>query len=212
MREGAFVFFLIFLGWPASLLAGSDGPVLDISKKEREYIDSMLGAGVLGKAVPSSALEAEGYFHWVAAGDWTFHGTGGDIKGKTLTVKTSNLTRDRYTGWRVALTDKHALFARQHDDGSLLIISEQDAKQGVMTKFSPPEPMVPRGLKPGESKKLTIEVKVYDLGDPSDLTHQGHLNVTLQHLGHFATKVPAGQYNAALLKWTYEGKVGPAKI
>jgi len=96
--------------------------------------------------------------------------------------------------------------------GSISVGSEQDADQGVITRFSPPEPFYFGGMKQGDSKQTKIEVKVYDLSDPKDVTHSGSLDLTYSYIGAYEVTVPAGKFEAALIKWDYKGKVGPASI
>ena len=67
-------------------------------------------------------------------------------------------------------------------------------------------------VSPGESRQSTIAVKVYDLSEPDNLKYQGSLDVTYSYLGAYAVTVPAGSWDAALVKWTFKGKVGPARI
>jgi hypothetical protein len=55
-------------------------------------------------------------------------------------------------------------------------------------------------------------VKVYDLSDPKEVSHEGSLDLTYSYVGAFEVTVPAGTYEAALIKWDYKGKVGPASI
>jgi hypothetical protein len=59
---------------------------------------------------------------------------------------------------------------------------------------------------------MTIQVTVYDLDNPDDLEHRGSLDLTLTYVGAYKVTVPAGSFDAALLRWDYHGKVGPAKI
>ena len=44
------------------------------------------------------------------------------------------------------------------------------------------------------------------------MTHEGRLEVNYSYLGAYEIKTPAGSYDAALIRWTYKGKVGPAKV
>jgi len=55
-------------------------------------------------------------------------------------------------------------------------------------------------------------VNVYDLGDPKKVSHSGSLDVIYSYLGTYRVTVPAGSYDAALVKWSYSGKIGPANI
>ncbi len=68
------------------------------------------------------------------------------------------------------------------------------------------------GLQPGQSVKSSHKVEVYDLSNLNVISHAGSLDVTYSHLGTFRVTVPAGTYDAALVKWSYSGKIGPANI
>jgi hypothetical protein len=98
------------------------------------------------------------------------------------------------------------------DDGHLHITSEVDNDHNVVSHFTPSEPHLLSGMKPGESQTLSIDVKVYDLNHPDDISHKGNLQLTFSYVGAYEVTVPAGKYEAALIKWDYKGKVGPAKI
>jgi hypothetical protein len=57
-----------------------------------------------------------------------------------------------------------------------------------------------------------LQVNVYDISDPSTVTHTGSLTLTVTYLGRYQVTVPAGTYPAALVKWQYNGQVGPATV
>jgi hypothetical protein len=82
----------------------------------------------------------------------------------------------------------------------------------VISRYAPPEPGLLNGLAPGDSKAFRIAVKVCDLSDPQDVAHEGALDVTYSYLGAYRVNTPAGSYDAALIKWAYEGKVGLANV
>jgi hypothetical protein len=44
------------------------------------------------------------------------------------------------------------------------------------------------------------------------VSHKGALDVTYSYLGAYKVTTPAGAYDAALIKWAYKGKVGPANV
>jgi len=67
-------------------------------------------------------------------------------------------------------------------------------------------------MKPGDSQSVTIDVKVYDLSSPNEVSHSGSLQLTYSYIGAYKVTVPAGSYDAALLKWDYNGSVGPASV
>jgi hypothetical protein len=143
----------------------------------------------------------------------SFRFASGDKKGKAQEQSFKTLKRDKagLTG-RYANGPKDILFLRRTDDGSISVVSEQDLSEGVISRYSPPEPIYVSDMKPGDSRKTKIDVKVYDLSHPDHLTHSGSLDVTYSYLGAYKVTVPAGSYDAALIKWDYRGKVGPASI
>jgi hypothetical protein len=97
-------------------------------------------------------------------------------------------------------------------DGHLYVVSEVDNDHHVVSRFTPAEPHLLSDMKPGESRETSIDVKVYDLKQPDDLAHKGNLQLTFSYVGAYQVTVPAGTYEAALIKWHYKGKVGPASI
>jgi hypothetical protein len=67
-------------------------------------------------------------------------------------------------------------------------------------------------MQPGAQQTATVQVNVYNIGDPSTVTHTGSLTLTVNYLGRYQVTVPAGTYPAALIKWQYDGQVGPATV
>ena len=82
----------------------------------------------------------------------------------------------------------------------------------MITRYDPAEPGLLVGLAPGDSRSSSIAVAVSDLSNPQVVSHKGTLEVTYSYLGAYKVTTPAGTYDAALIKWTYQGKVGPAKV
>ena len=115
-------------------------------------------------------------------------------------------------GWHYSVEKAGAAFFQKASDGSLHTIAEQDLGNKVLSRFAPGEPMIIPGLKPGESRKSTLQVSVYDLSDLDTVTHSGSLDVTYTYIGAYRVTVPAGTYDAVLIRWTYDGKIGPASI
>ncbi len=125
----------------------------------------------------------------------------------------SQLKRDQSgSSWKVQTGAKDLDFLQRGDDQSIAVLSEQDTDQGVISRFSPAEPILVVGMKPGDSKKVTIGVKVYDLSSPKEVSHSGSLDLEYSYIGAYKVTVPAGSYDANLLKWVYDGKVGPASV
>ncbi len=91
-----------------------------------------------------------------------------------------------------------------------MLNTDMEQHKARVGTYGPEEPALLAGFKPGESTKTEISVKVYDLKDLKDVSHKGTMTVTYTYVGAYEVKVPAGTFNAALFKWHFKGKVGPA--
>jgi len=193
------------------LLLSSEARADGLSDADREALAPLLTAGVVGAPAAARPLTLE--MAGLRDGSWTYQILEGKGKGQTQTHVVTQLKRDA-TGasWRYQAGPKTVLFLQDAPDGTLSLVSEQDIEQGVLTTYAPPQPIVVPGLSPGESRQLTIAVKVYDLSQPDNLKYQGSLAITYRYLGAYTVTVPAGSWDAALVKWTFKGKVGPADI
>ena len=178
---------------------------------DRTALDQLLGSGVVGDPVDAGPLATADIP--LRAGTWTYQVVSGKKKGQTEDDVLTQLERDPSgASWKLAIGTNDVAFIQIGDDQSLTIVSEQDTDQGVITRFTPAEPIVTTGMSPGDSKQVTIGVKVYDLSSPDEVSHSGSLDLEYSYVGAYKVTVPAGSYDAALLKWDYEGSVGPASV
>ena len=166
--------------------------------------------GVVGEPVPAFTIDSE--MAKLAAGTRTYQIVSGGNIGQTEQHVIAPLPRDATgTRWRYTIGPR-TIFLSEVVGQSLSIVTEEDSDQGVLTRYSPPEPMLIAGMNAGDSRKMTINVKVYDLNDPDSLEHKGKVDLTFSYVGAYKVTVPAGTFDAALLVWQYKGKVGPANI
>ena len=189
------------------------GKAMELPAADRAVLDKLLGQGVVGAPVAGNPIADLSKVFPFSDATWTVRFVSGDNKGETRKETFTVSKRDKAgaTG-QYAAGPKDTLYLLRTDDGSIGLVSELDQNEGVITRYAPPEPMLVSGLKPGDSTKSTIAVKVYDLSDPNEVSHSGSLNVTYSYVGAYKVTVPAGTYDAALLKWDYEGEIGPASI
>ena len=76
----------------------------------------------------------------------------------------------------------------------------------------PSEPFMLQGLAAGEERNVKLGITVFDLSNPDEQTHENTLDVSYRYIGAYKVKVPAGSFDAVLMKWTFKGKVGPASV
>jgi hypothetical protein len=103
-------------------------------------------------------------------------------------------------------------FLTVQNDGSILLTASQETKDGVVTKYTPAEPFLISRFAPGEERRAKMAVKIYDLGHPDAVTHQGTIDVSCRYVGAYRVTVPVGTHDAVLIKWMFSGRVGPASF
>jgi hypothetical protein len=212
----SFVFCVALGLLPATIAAAGaqdeTGTVIPLPAKDRKELEKYLGNDVIGKAVAAAPIAHGGEFYGLRKATW--HGTlakGTRKAPRQIQWKVSPTGSPSDGTWRGEVGST-VRFLKTTNDGSVQITSEVDNDHGVVSRFSPAEPQLLSGMKPGASQKTNIDVKVYDLKDPDDLEHKGNLALTFSYVGAYEVTVPAGTYEAALFKWHYKGKVGPASI
>ena len=195
------------------LSAVSPAAAQSLSADETAAINNLLGPGVLGAAVAANPIANPTNLIPLTPATWTFQITGGPNQG---TAETHVLQASPQPGpasqWQYTAGQSTIYALGTAADGSIVSASEQDLSQGVQTQYSPPRPVLTPGMQPGVPQTATIQVSVYNSSDPSTVTHTGSLNLTLTYLGRYQVTVPAGTYPAALIKWQFNGQVGPATV
>jgi hypothetical protein len=200
----------LLLAGPMAAPADAADPI-PLPQADSAVLQQQLGGGVVGDAVAAGPLTAADIP--LRDGTWTFKVVSGSKQGQTQQDVLSHLERDQSgASWKVQTGDKDLAFIQLGSDQNIMVLSEQDSDQGVITRFTPAEPILIIGMQPGDTKSVTIGVKVYDLSSPDEVSHSGSLQLTYSYLGAYNVTVPAGSYQAALLKWDYDGSVGPASV
>jgi hypothetical protein len=163
--------------------------------------------GVVGAPVPAFTIDPA--LANLSEGTRTYMIVSGDDKGET---EQHVIAKGSKPGtWRYTIGDR-TVYLQETPGKSLSIISENDGDQGVVSRYAPPQPLLIAGMNAGDEKKLTMQVNVYDLDDPSDLEHQGSLDVTVTYVGAYKVTVPAGTFDAAAVRWHFKGEIGPASV
>jgi hypothetical protein len=196
------------------LVAASGVPAAgaaSLTADEQAMLTELLGEGVVGEPVAGAALTPK--FAPLREGTWTFQIASGDKRGQSEQHVVSRLENDPSgADWRYAVGTTGVVLIEQAADGSLTFVSTEDTAQAVVTRYDPAEPGVLVGLVPGDSRSMSVAVAVAKLSNPGVVSYKGTLDVTYSYLGAYKVTTPAGTYDAALVKWTYQGKVGPAKV
>ena len=189
--------------------AGAQG----LSGADTAAINNLLGAGVLGAAVPTDPIANPTSLVPLTPATWNFQITSGKNQGSTETdVLQANTQPGASSPWQYTAGQSTIYDLGTASDGSIVSPSEQDLTQGVLTQYVPSRPVLLPGMQPGVPQTTALQVNVYNIGDLSTVTHTGSLTLTVTYLGRYQVTVPAGTYSATLIKWQYNGQVGPATV
>jgi len=201
----------------ASLLlaAGSawaGDPVLPLPPEDQQKITTELGTGIVGQALPSKPIENTSTYLPLRERALTYHVTAGPNGGKTQRLGLAKARRSNgKSAWRFQFSPTLSGFLHQTVDGDLMMPSVTDTGEGVVVITTPANPFVLKGMKPGETRSYTQQVAVIPLDDPTDQEYSGSLTGAYTYVGTYKVTVPAGTYEAILLRLKCTGKVGPAE-
>ena len=208
-RHCSLVLGLVLIAVAGIPRAGAQG----LSGDETAAINNLLGAGVLGTALPADPIANPASLIPLSPATWTFQFASGPNQGSTETdVLQTNPQPGADAQWQYTAGQSTIYALGTAADGSIVSPSEQDLTQGVLTQYTPSRPVLLPGMQPGAPQTTTLQVNVYNISDPSTVTHTGSLTLTVTYLGRYQVTVPAGTYPAALIKWQYNGQVGPATV
>jgi hypothetical protein len=204
------VAFLLLSGLAQS---AESGPTITLPPEDRAEIENYLGAGVVGEAVLAPEIIDTALYLAANTSPRTFRLVSGPDAGQTVLHQPTLLNRQGgVTTWRYDAGGKFIYFLTAKANGDFVMTSVQDTEAGAITDYSPSEPFMLNGLTPGAERNMNLGLKVFALSDPSDLTHQGNLNVNYRYMGAYKVNVLAGSFDAVLIKWSFNGNVGPATV
>jgi hypothetical protein len=193
-----------------------DFPPRPLPDADRQILDEYLGNGVVGDALPIPRL-THGVNDLITLGndlDWRVLITAGKAVGQEQTGSLSLLHRpDNNSSFRIDLGDgRNVLFGQLDPQGNFWCYASQDNREGVLSRFSPPQPYFLANMTPGQTRTSTTHVEVADLSQPGVETHTGNLQIDFTYVGAYRLHVPAGDIDTVLFKSHLTGNVGPASI
>lgn len=215
-RSVAIVFLaaaLLRLLAPHEAWADAAGPIIPLPDTDRAQLDRLLGKGIIGEALPSPPLGGMGAYFPPKGRVMSLRVVTSDKKATTETHTIEDTTEAAFEpGWHYTIKGITELYFQRDPDGNVVTVAEKDLDQGVLSRFTPGDPLIMPGLKPGQSIKSSHKVEVFDLSNLKKVSHSGSLDVTYTYVGTYRVTVPSGTYDAALIRWDYSGEVGPATI
>jgi hypothetical protein len=195
---------------------GGDNSQGSLSEEDRRTLNEYLGNGVVGDPAPAPVL-SHGLNDLISLADglkWKMRVTSGTAHGREQFGSGGLLNRrDGGTGFRFDTGDgRNVLFGQLDKDGNLNCFASQDNQEGVISRFSPAQPIFLANMTPGEARHISSKISVSDLSRPGVESHSGKLEIEFTYLGACRLKVPAGTIDSVLFKTHLSGNVGPASV
>ncbi len=168
---------------------------------------------MVGAALPSETISSASAYFPLNEKTFVFQVTSGSNTGKSQNLVLKKARRPSgIESWRFNFAPSLAGFISPTAGGDLMMPAVSDVDEGVIVVTTPANPFVLAGMKPGESRSFRQKVSVNYLDDPTKRDWGGKLNATYTYVGTYNVTVPAGTFNAILIRFAYRGKVGPADV
>ena len=118
--------------------------------------------------------------------------------------------KDGSQHWKRTIGDQYDEFLAL-SAGATGKTAETEKEHGYRATFDPPmhEHV---GIAPGESVNIESKLRVSTEKDPDDIKYTGKMNSKITYLGAYQVKVPAGTFDAVLVKADVKLHVGPADV
>ncbi|HEX9546730.1 MAG TPA: hypothetical protein VF942_05295 [Acidimicrobiales bacterium] len=193
--------------------ARAQGPVLPLPAEDQQKLAANLGPGVVGAALPSERIGDVSAYFPLNEKTFVFQVTSGSNAGNTQNLVLKKARRPSGAmAWRFNFAPSLAGFLNLTGSGDLMMPAVSDVDEGVVVVTTPANPFVLTGMKPGESRTFRQKVSVNYLDDPTKRDWGGRLNAAYTYVGTYKLTVPAGVFDAILIRFAYRGKVGPADV
>lgn len=109
--------------------------VRPLPREDQKLLDQYLGKGVVGEAVAASPMTDPSAFYPLRAASLSYRLTSGKNKGSTERHVLTELKRNEPgSSWREAWGQGDALFLHRADDGSILLVTHNEQKEGMITQ------------------------------------------------------------------------------
>ena len=166
---------------------------------------------MVGEPLPSRLIDDPNVLFSFAHIPVTYRFTSGRNKGKSQTLVATKVGRPggKFV-WRVQLAPSLVGFFRQMPNGDIVMPAVEDTGAEALVVSTPANLFISKGMRPGETRRFVQQVSVRYLDDIDNEQWSGKLETDFTYVGTYRTKVPAGTFDAILLRTTVEGKVGPA--
>jgi hypothetical protein len=197
----------VALGILSSAALAEEGKVVALSDEMLKEL-SILGDGVVGKALPSPTVTDAAPYLNLGDGAWEFQIVSGDDAGKTQKETYQKQSEDR---WVRHIGGEYLEYLDLSSADGLAKVAETALSFGYRSTFAPGIHQA-RQFEPGESVDIDSKLTVSKEDEPDKVKYTGSMKATATYVGAYEVTVPAGTFESILLRIDAKIHVGPAKV
>lgn len=203
----------LLLSMGTSEAADSTTAPIPLPEEDRANIEQYLGKDVVVAAIPAPRVTETTRYLAAQPSTKRYLLVSGPEKGlneehKIIKIRESS----QETTWEYRVGTHRINYITGKANGDYVINGMTDIDDAAITRYTPSEVLMPQGLAPGEHRQARLGIKVFDLGNPDDQTHEGYLDMDYRYIGAYRIKTPSGTYDSVLIRWDFKGKIGPANV
>jgi len=176
------------------------------SESSASEVLGVLGDGVVGDSQPARPLGDPATLARWERGEWKYRITAGPRRGKTESETLSPIAGSTSRGetWARTIGQDYTLHLSRAADGSLFMASEIAQIYNVLVLFEPPLSYLIAGLSPGERRLFDGAMEIYASRKQSNKLYSGRIQAVTVYDGVYRITVPAGTFNAVLIRTDYQ--------
>jgi hypothetical protein len=196
---------LIFVVAPV-VHADSDTPILSFKDAT-----SLLGPDVVGEMLPDSPIPDARTLLPTKLGKWTYKIVSGKHAGSTRTNVLKAATDPDESGLWQRHNPGNRVFSIAASEQALTVQSLGVFDHNLLIEYLSGEPLVRKGMKPGDQISHKTDVRAVKLNHPSHERSHGYLDITVTYMGRRKVTTPAGQFDTYLIRRDIKSDVTPVK-
>lgn len=173
---------------------------------------ALLGDQVVGERLQAPVLEQPARWFGPRQGSYVYRYVAGDDHGKREQLERHEPDRTRPgQAWTRHIGEALIEHMEIVDGHAVRLYTETDREHGYRVEMTPGVHFH-AGLKAGDQWHSDNQLTVFELNADGEPDYQGRMQATHTYLGSWRIRVPAGEFNAALIHDDYQLHVGPLKV
>ena len=134
-------------------------PTVPLAEADRKAIEDVLGAGVIGADLPAPQLSDPSRYLDLSSVTRTYRLLGEEGgEAQESHVWTALAGERENPAWRYRSGNAEIGTVERESDGSFVLTGIEDLREKALTRYEPAEPLLVRGLNPGEERQVRMAV------------------------------------------------------